>query len=87
PQNPKTPCIKFNNFQFNKMVDLDVVKMLESMQMIHSKLLLIVTELYRRDMINDDQKLALKFGILNDDLRLMDFYNTRMEALNVSKNK
>jgi len=53
----------------------------------HSKLLLIVTELYRRDMINEDQKLALKFGILNDDLRLMDFYNTRMEALNVSKNK
>lgn len=69
------------------MVDLTVVEMLESMQMNHSKLLLIVTELYRRDMINDDQKLALKFGILNDDLRLMDFYNTRMEALNVSKNK
>jgi hypothetical protein len=69
------------------MVDLNVVEMLESMQMNHSKLLLIVTELYRRDMINDDQKLALKFGILNDDLRLMDFYNTRMEALNVSKNK
>ena len=61
--------------------------MLESMQINHSKLLLIVTELYRRDMINDDQKLALKFGILNDDLRLMDFYNTRMEALIVSKNK
>jgi hypothetical protein len=69
------------------MVDLNVVEMLESMQMNHSKLLLIVTELYRRDMINDDQKLALKFGILNDDLRLMDFYNTRMEALIVSKNK
>ncbi len=69
------------------MVDLNVVEMLESMQMNHSKLLLIVTELYRRDMINDDQKLALKFGILNDDLRLMDFYNTRIEALNVSKNK
>lgn len=69
------------------MVDLNVVEMLESMQMNHSKLLLIVTELYRRDMINDDQKLALKFGILNDDLRLMDFYNTRMEALNVRKNK
>lgn len=69
------------------MVDLNVVEMLESMQMNHSKLLLIVTELYRRDIINDDQKLALKFGILNDDLRLMDFYNTRMEALNVSKNK
>lgn len=69
------------------MVDLNVVEMLESMQMNHSKLLLIVTELYRRDMINDDQKLALKFGILNDDLRLMDFYNTRMEAFNVRKNK
>jgi hypothetical protein len=69
------------------MVDLNVVEMLESMQMNHSKLLLIVTELYRRDMINDDQKLALKFGILNDDLRLMDFYTTRMEALIVSKNK
>jgi hypothetical protein len=62
-------------FQLSKMGDLNVVEMLEPMQMNHSRLLLIVTELYRKDMINEDQKLALKFGILNDDLRLLDFYS------------
>jgi hypothetical protein len=44
------------------------------MQMHHSRLLFIVTELFRKQIITEDQKLALKFGIFNDDSRLMEFY-------------
>lgn len=50
---------------------LDVVN---SIQLHHARLLYIVSELFYKDMISDEQKLALKFGIFNDDSKLMDFY-------------
>lgn len=53
------------------------------MQLHHARLLFIVTELFQRGMLSEDQKLALKFGVLNDDQLLMDFYyeHTNQQAL------
>ena len=50
-----------------KMADHEMLAVLQPMQMHHARLLFIVTELYRKDLISEDQKLALKFGIFNDD--------------------
>ena len=44
------------------------------MQLHHARLLLIISEIYQQGKIDEDQKLALKFGVLNDDSMLMDFY-------------
>jgi hypothetical protein len=37
-------------------------------------MLYIVSELFQKSLITEEQKLALKFGILNDDSVLLDFY-------------
>lgn len=37
-------------------------------------MLYIVSELFQKNVISEEQKLALKFGILNDDAVLLDFY-------------
>lgn len=50
---------------------LDVVN---SIQLHHAKILYIVSELFHKNMISVEQKLALKFGILNDDATLLNFY-------------
>ncbi len=50
---------------------LDVVN---SIQLHHAKILYIVSELFQKNMISVEQKLALKFGILNDDATLLNFY-------------
>lgn len=44
-----------------------MVEVVNSIQLHHARLLFIVTELYRKQIITDDQKLVLKFGILNDE--------------------
>lgn len=54
---------------------LDVVN---SIQMHHARLLYIVSELFAQHRISEDQKLALKFGIFNDESKLMDFYFENM---------
>lgn len=44
------------------------------MNMHHARLLYIVSELFTKGLITEDQKLALKFGVFNDDTHLMEFY-------------
>lgn len=48
----------------------------------HARLLYIVTELFFKGVITEDQKLALKFGVFNDDARLMDFYYENIQDAN-----
>jgi len=40
---------------------------LKRMQLHHARLLFIITDLFLKNLISEDQKLALKFGVLNDD--------------------
>jgi len=42
-------------------------KNLKKMQLHHARLLFIISDLFQKDLISEDQKLALKFGVLNDD--------------------
>ena len=56
------------------MVDQSMLDVVNSIQLHHARLLYIVSELFYKEMITDEQKLALKFGIFNDDNKLMDFY-------------
>lgn len=56
------------------MVDQPMLDIVNSIQLHHARLLYIISELFYRDMISDEQKLAMKFGVFNDDNKLMDFY-------------
>ena len=56
------------------VVDQAMLDVVNSIQLHHARLLYIVSELFYKEMITDEQKLALKFGIFNDDNKLMDFY-------------
>lgn len=51
-----------------------MLEKVNSIQLHHARLLYIVSELYHRNIISEEQKLGLKFGIFNDDSKLMDFY-------------
>jgi hypothetical protein len=55
-------------------MEITTLQNLQRMQLHHARVLLIITELFQKNCINEDQKLALKFGVLNDDSSLMDFY-------------
>ncbi len=51
-----------------------MLEVVNSIQLHHARLLYIVSELYHKKIISEEQKLGLKFGIFNDDSKLMDFY-------------
>ena len=55
-----------------------MLEVVNSIQMHHARLLYIVSELFAQNRISEDQKLALKFGIFNDDSKLLDFYFEHM---------
>ena len=56
------------------MADEQLLSTVNAIQLHHAKLLFLVTELFKRDRLTEEQKLSLKFGILNDEQRLMEFY-------------
>lgn len=63
-------------------MDPSKLQSLQRMQLHHSQLLFIIAELFKQGQLSDDQKYVLKFGVLNDDSTLMDFYyeNTGTQA-------
>jgi len=56
------------------MVDETTLQIVKGVQLHHARLLYLITDLYQKGLILEDQKLALKFGVLNDDPVLMEFY-------------
>ena len=56
------------------MADQSMLEIVNQIQLHHARLLYIISELYYRSLIKDEQKLAIKFGVFNDDSKLMDFY-------------
>jgi hypothetical protein len=48
-------------------MDESGLQSLKRIQLHHARLLFIITELHLKNLITEDQKLSLKFGVLTDD--------------------